>query len=108
MVHREWVRKDDPCSLHLKDCPDGYSFSLWEKNGYDSNTMVNYGLIKFQKKYIVSSGAEYDLDKGTACPGRSNNPCLGVNLGQLISLKTYESLLNCKKIKLDRSGYMPL
>ena len=69
MAHRQWVDKGDGCSAHLKDCKDGYSFSLWEKNSYDTNTMVNYGLIKFQQKYIVSSGVEYDLDKGTACPG---------------------------------------
>ena len=69
MVHRNWAKKDDDCSNHIKNCEDGYSFSIWEKNVYDRNTMTNYGLVDFKKKYIVSSGVEFDLVTATACPG---------------------------------------
>ena len=69
MVDSRWARKNDLCSTHPKKCVNGGSFSIWEKSNYDQSTMINHGLMKFKRKYIVSSGAEFDPDSGTSCPG---------------------------------------
>ena len=59
----------DTCAKNPVDCEDGLSFSIWEKFNYDSKVMTEFENMEFPKKYIVSSGAEFDVVKATSCPG---------------------------------------
>ena len=64
-------RKDDPCAMNPGDCDEGLSFSIWEKYDYDPEVMIKFkeNPENFPKKYIVSSGAEFDTVAAKACPG---------------------------------------
>ncbi len=62
------MQKDDACALNPINCKDGLSFSVWEKIKYKDNVLVEKNS---KKKYLVSSGAAYDKDVGTAVPGFS-------------------------------------
>ena len=61
----------DMCAKNPGNCEDGLSFSIWEKFNYDPNVMINFqdSPDNFPKKYIVSSGAEFDYTTAKACPG---------------------------------------
>jgi hypothetical protein len=66
---KSYVRKQDTCGKNPAYCDDGLSFSIWEKFNYDSKVMTMFGAMEFPKKYIVSSGAEFDVVRATSCPG---------------------------------------
>ena len=59
----------DTCAKNPKECGDGLSFSIWEKFNYDSKVMTKFDDMDFPKKYIVSSGGEFDVVSATSCPG---------------------------------------
>ena len=68
-----YKRKGDQCALHPKFCDDGLSFAIWEKFKYDPEVMDDNNFktdpSNFPKKYIVSSGAEFDFKTAKSCPG---------------------------------------
>ena len=71
-----YIRKDengipDKCAKNPEFCEDGLSFSIWEKYDYDSRVMTQFKADagNFPRKYIVSSGADYDETTAKACPG---------------------------------------
>ena len=68
-----YKRSGDECADHPKFCDDGLSFSIWEKFKYDPEVMDDKNFkddpSNFPKKYIVSSGAEFDFKTAKSCPG---------------------------------------
>ena len=70
MIDFDWIRSEDQkkysCIKSPKDCQDGLTISIWEKNTFDEMVLTEVGN---GKKYLVSSGADFDRDKGFAYPG---------------------------------------
>ena len=71
-----YIRRDangipDPCAQNPEFCEEGLSFSIWEKYNYDSRVMSQFKADpgNFPRKYIVSSGADFDETTAKACPG---------------------------------------
>ncbi len=71
MSDSSWVKDNDACARNPKDCPDGLTFSIWEKNTFDPIDLAYHGNKAFKKKYLVSSGCEYNAETGYAYPGFS-------------------------------------
>lgn len=69
MADSKWVENNDVCALNPKDCPDGLTVSIWEKNTYDPVTLIEYQKTEFPRKYLVSSGADFDRETAEAYPG---------------------------------------
>ena len=59
----------DDCAANPADCDNGLSFSIWERMSYDTNVLVDRDTKTQSRKYIVSSGADYDPLTGNAYPG---------------------------------------
>lgn len=71
MIDYDWVTEEDKnlkfsCIKNPKDCKDGLTLSIWEKNTFDEMVLAEVGS---GKQYLVSSGADFDRDKGFAYPG---------------------------------------
>ena len=72
---RAYIRTEDnekdACAQNPKNCDEGLSFSIWEKFNYDPEVMIKFkeNPDNFPKKYIVSSGAEFDVVTAKSCPG---------------------------------------
>ena len=71
MIDYDWVTEEDKnlkfsCIKNPKDCKDGLTLSIWEKNTCDEMVLAEVGS---GKQYLVSSGADFDRDKGFAYPG---------------------------------------
>ena len=66
-----YVRKGDKCALNPAFCEDGLSFSIWEKFSYDPKVMEEFQehAENFPRKYIVTSGADFDEETAKSCPG---------------------------------------
>lgn len=69
MVDSDFVRPGDECQVNPLHCENGLSFSIWEKITYDSNILLDTSENAQSKKYIISSGADYDPISGKAYPG---------------------------------------
>ncbi len=73
MVDESYALADDLCQVNPINCEDGLSFSIWERLNYDKNVLVDFKTedyeLKYTKKYIVSTGVDYDVDEATAYPG---------------------------------------
>ena len=69
MVDANWAKDNDVCAKNPRDCPDGITFSIWEKNTVDPITLAEHGRKEFDRKYIVSSGGEFNPNTGFAYPG---------------------------------------
>ena len=61
----------DSCAENPGNCEDGLSFAIWEKFNYDPEVMIQFKEKpdNFPPKYIVSSGAEFDIVTAKSCPG---------------------------------------
>ena len=55
----------DPCMLNPMNCTDGFSWSVWEKMSFGADVVDGGGT----KKYIMSTGGDYNGAKGQAWPG---------------------------------------
>ena len=71
MVDSDWIRSDEKkvpktCIKNPLYCKDGFTMSIWEKNAFDAQVLSEVGGVK---KYLVSSGADFDRNKGYAYPG---------------------------------------
>ena len=66
MHDSDWAGEGDRCAENPIHCDKGLSFSIWEKITYDSNVLVDRHDNRVQdRKYIVSSGGDYDPVAGT-------------------------------------------
>ena len=66
MHDSSWAGEGDRCAENPVHCDEGLSFSIWEKITYDSNVLVDRHDNQAQdRKYIVSSGGDYDPVAGT-------------------------------------------
>ena len=65
MHDSSWAGEDDRCAENPVHCDEGLSFSIWEKITYDSNVLVDRDNRVQERKYIVSSGGDYDPVAGT-------------------------------------------
>ena len=65
MHDSSWVNEGDTCVENPINCEEGLSFSIWEKITYDSNVLVDRENAVQDRKYIVSSGGDYDPIAGT-------------------------------------------
>ena len=59
----------DDCIKHPKNCHKGLAFSIWEKATFTSKVLNIFA--SHQKRYILSSGGDYDYDSGETWPGFS-------------------------------------
>ena len=73
---KDYVRTEasggkDACAMNPGNCEDGLSFSIWEKFEYNPIVMINFKAdpSTLPRKYLVSSGAEFDVTTAKACPG---------------------------------------
>ena len=57
--------KIDPCMLNPMNCTEGFSWSVWEKMVFGADVVSGSGT----KKYIMSTGADFNAAKGQAWPG---------------------------------------
>ena len=64
-----FMHDGDECAKNPINCTDGLSFSIWEKMSYDANVLVDRENKIQGRKYVVSSGADYDPLTGRAYPG---------------------------------------
>ncbi len=70
MVDSSYMNPGDACQVNPANCTNGLSFSIWEKITYDSNIMTGWNTPEsFPRRYIVSTGAQFDTVSGTAYPG---------------------------------------
>eukprot|EP00095_Tigriopus_kingsejongensis_P004561 maker-scaffold462_size163801-snap-gene-0.37 protein:Tk04561 transcript:maker-scaffold462_size163801-snap-gene-0.37-mRNA-1 annotation:"PREDICTED: uncharacterized protein LOC100378641" len=69
MVDASYVKEGDDCQRNPLYCSEGLSFSIWEKITYDSNILLDHDKLPQSKKYVISSGADYDTVSGKAYPG---------------------------------------
>merc|ERR1719483_1569478 len=58
---------DDPCMLNPLNCTNGLSWSVWEQMQYGSDLLDTKG--GNPKKYIMSTGGDYNGRSGKAWPG---------------------------------------
>lgn len=65
----DFIHATDECGKNPINCTDGLSFSIWEKMSYDTNVLVDRDIKIQSRKYVVSSGADYDPLTGIAYPG---------------------------------------
>ena len=70
-VRTEENGEKDTCAKNPANCKDGLSFSIWEKFTYDPDVMIRFkeNPNNFPPKYIVSSGAYFDIETEKSCPG---------------------------------------
>ena len=69
LVHKNWGLDSDLCAANPANCPDGLTFSIWEKNPFfDVNSLVLYGQ-SFSRKCLVCNGAYADVKTALTCPG---------------------------------------
>ena len=67
IVKSNFGKKGDRCILHPKDCHQGISFSVWEKVSYREDVL---NVDKdHDKRYVFSTGGDFDEDKGLLYPG---------------------------------------
>ena len=69
MQDSDWAKQGDTCVVNPLNCEEGLSFSIWEKITYDSNVLVDRENPVQDRKYIVSSGGDYDPIAGTGMVG---------------------------------------
>ena len=74
MYHTSWMKPDkknglsnDPCAMNPINCTDGISFSIWEQLSYPGDVIGGSG--DTSKRYIISTGGDYDPVSGIAWPG---------------------------------------
>ena len=73
MRDSSWAKEGDRCAENPIYCDEGLSFSVWEKISYDSNVLVDRGNTAAKdRKYIVSSGGDYDPIAGTGIREHQN------------------------------------
>ena len=65
MQDSSWAREGDRCVENPINCEEGLSFSIWEKITYDSNVLIDRDSKVPDRKYVVSSGGDYDPVAGT-------------------------------------------
>jgi len=58
---------DDPCMMNPLNCTNGLSWSVWEQMQYGSDLLDTKG--GNPKKYIMSTGGDYNGRSGKAWPG---------------------------------------
>ena len=54
MIKSEFRNQNDECIVNPKNCPDGFSFSIWEKAMYAEDVLQI--MNDHEKKYIISTG----------------------------------------------------
>ena len=66
-----FAKESDTCQVNPGNCSEGISLSLWERIKYDPDIMLKYAdpKVKHGKRYLVSTGAEFDRTSGKAYPG---------------------------------------
>ena len=75
MFDETWMKPDkengfeetDPCMLNPANCTEGFSWSVWEKMVFGSDIVGPSG--KQAKKYIMSTGGDFNGANGKAWPG---------------------------------------
>jgi len=74
MYDTTWMKPDvengldnDPCMINPLNCTDGLSWSIWEQMQYGSDIIDPKG--GQTKKYIMSTGGDYNGRSGKAWPG---------------------------------------
>ena len=71
LIDAKWYRDDDDCAKNPKDCPDGFTVSVWEKTTFDPLLLAETDPEQMTPKYLVSSGAYFDRETAMAIPGFS-------------------------------------
>ena len=71
MYDAEYLKGEDFCQVNPINCTEGLSFSIWERIVFDENPLLDRHNPSAPKKYIVSTGAEYDPLLRRAYPGFS-------------------------------------
>ena len=74
LIHSNWFKEDDACAKNPRDCENGLTVSIWEKNTIENIYGDNLVLAetdpeKLETKYLVSSGAFFDRETAYAIPG---------------------------------------
>ena len=54
MIKSEFKNKHDECIVSPKNCPNGISFSIWEKAMYADDVLQV--MADHEKKYLISTG----------------------------------------------------
>jgi len=54
MSDGHFVRPDDFCQVNPINCPDGLSFSIWEKIEYDDNILVSFSFLHLRILFFFS------------------------------------------------------
>ena len=54
MIKSEFKNQNDECIVSPKNCPDGISFSIWEKAMYSEDVLQV--MADHERKYILSTG----------------------------------------------------
>ena len=72
VIDGKFARADDACIKNPKFCTNGLSFSIWEKVFYARDIIdlhPEHDKDAFDKKYIFSTGADFDVDLKKTVPG---------------------------------------
>ena len=68
----KFQRSGDTCIGNPVNCADGLSFSVWEKMEYPMDIINNpNSTTLFTRRYVVSTGGDYDETLGKSVPGFS-------------------------------------
>ena len=75
MFDETWMKPDkengfedtDPCMMNPANCTEGFSWSVWEKMVFGADIVGPSG--KQAKKYIMSTGGDFNGANGKAWPG---------------------------------------
>jgi hypothetical protein len=71
VIKSEFKNQNDECIVSPKNCPDGISFSIWEKAMYSEDVLQV--MADHERKYILSTGGQFNDSSGvgTTSPGVS-------------------------------------
>ena len=74
MYDETWMKPDtanelenDPCMLNPRNCTEGFSWSIFENMVFGADIVGPTGGQK--KKYVMSTGGDYNPKNGKAWPG---------------------------------------